>query len=168
MALTSTRLAPLPTPSSIQPISTLSGDDYSFLCSKPCKETDREETIKNYEQEEFARREALLNDLPNKLRLIDEGLSTFALSPCIGHEVNRAKAVEQGLLLLHQAHGRSSHLESVIQARLACVINSPALVMTRVLVDVLMCPSGSQYYNDKSPTMDILRPYLTAVRKGIQ
>jgi hypothetical protein len=108
-----------------------------------------------------------LNDLPNKLRLIDEGLSTFALSPCIGHEVNRAKAVEQGLLLLQLAHGRSSHLESVIQARLACVINSPALVMTRVLVDVLMCPSGTLYYNDKSPTMDILRPYLTAVRKGI-
>jgi hypothetical protein len=47
------------------------------------------------------------------------------------------------------------------------VNKSPAPVMTRVLVDVLMCPSGSQYYNDKSRTMDIFRPYLTAVRKGI-
>jgi hypothetical protein len=100
------------------------------MCSKPCKETVREETVKNYEQEVFARRKALLNDLPDKLGSIDQGLSTFALNPCIGHEGNRTRAVEQGLLLLQQAHGRLSHLESVIQARLKCVINSPAPVMT--------------------------------------
>ena len=143
-----------------------SGVDYSYVCTKPCKESDRQETIDNYVPETFSQREVLLNDLPRKFKVIDQGLLNFILM-CIEWGGDPAKSVERGLDLLKEAHNRPSHIESVILARLKEVLESGDNQTNPVLIDVLMCPSGSSFYCDDSPTMDILRPYMTGVRKGI-
>ena len=156
---------PSPTHSLVEPVLHVSGTDYTYLCTKPRAETDKEDTVKNYEPETFAQREILLNALAEKFRLIDHGLFTFIVM-LIEHGSDPAIAVQKGLALLKQAHGRSSHVEAVFLARLKIVLEAIDTQWTLLLMDVLMCPSGPLYYCDPSPTMNVLRPYLTGIRKG--
>lgn len=135
------------------------------MCTKPCAETDKEETVKNYEPITFAQREKILNELPEKFRLIDNGLFTFIVM-LVEHGSDPDKAVRMGLDLLKQAHGRRSHVEAVFLARLEIILAEIDSPWTLLMMDVLMCPSGQLYYCDPSPTMNVLRPYLTGIRNG--
>jgi hypothetical protein len=136
------------------------------LCTKPAAEDDTKQTKANYKTDTFATREILLNELPDKFRKIQAGIPPMRLRS-IDHGANRETAILEALGLLREAHGRESHIVAIVEARMNEIRKKNLQSSTQVLIDVLMCPSGSSYYCDESQTMNILRPYLTAVRKGL-
>jgi hypothetical protein len=147
------------------PVTFKSGLDYTYLCTKPGVVQDTAETKTNYTPKTFKDRLILLNALPEIFLLIDSGMYP-PCSPFVEHSTNPAEAVRRGLLQLTAAHGRASHMEKSIKARLKVVESETCNEITRVVVDILMCPSGNSYYSDDSPTTCVWRPFLKATRKG--
>ena len=76
-----TSVLPAAPPPVDTPVEHPSGDDFTYLCSKPADcEKDKEQTKANYNPVTFEHRKGRLEKLPEKLRQIDKGTETIIAS----------------------------------------------------------------------------------------